>query len=150
MPSPLAFGARVQTFRVLRPAPAYDGQPPATEKHGEKELFPFGKCEINRESAMATATYSTCRVDSEGVPMYVPVYEAKKPKGMRYQLAVESADGVLVAKISQEHLMYINDFVGEIGQGVDIVAIILIAAFVGTATSSTGSAIGGLTGANGL
>ena len=109
-------------------------------------LFPFGKCEISKDSALVTATYSTCRADSEGAPVYIPVYEAKKLKGMRYMLAVETADGVLVAKISQEFLMHINDFEGEIGEGVDIVAIILLAAFVGTATSSAGSAIGGLTG----
>ena len=116
------------------------------EKAGDTVLFPFSKCEINKDDGLTTATYSTCRADSEGAPMYVPLYEAKQLKAIRYMLSVESADGVLVAKIYQEHLMYINEFAGEVGEGVDIVAIILIAASVGTSTSSAGSAVGGLTG----
>ena len=94
----------------------------------------------------AACKYSIVKADSENDPMQVPLYEAKKLSGLGFMLAVENMEGTLVAKFAQPG-MSMNKLKAEAGKGVDLVAVLLIASMVGTATGSGGSAVGGLAGA---
>lgn len=139
-------GFSTATFQIFRPKPAYKGQPESTQKSGDTVLYPFGKGEISKGMSTASCKYSIVKADSENDPMQVPLYEAKKLSGLGFMLAVENMEGTLVAKVAQPG-MSMNKLKAETGKGVDVVAVLLIASMVGTATGSGGSAVGGLAGA---
>merc|ERR1712216_110235 len=131
---------------VLRPTPAFAGQPPVETLDGQK-LYPFGACEIKKTLASATASYGVISA-GEVDPRYMhrPVLVAKKLTAMQFLLSVTDTDGTLVAKVMQPGFDP-TKLVVEIGDQVDPVAVALVATFVGAATGSNGAAIGGLAGA---
>ena len=139
-------GLQSATFRVLRPSPAFKGQPEATEKLGEAALYTCATCEINKGFASATATYSTIKGDEDGQAVPVKLYEARKLRAFAFLLAVENLEGELVAKVTQNGIDN-RKLAGAVGKGVDVVAAMLISAFVGIATGSAGGAVGGMVGA---
>ena len=140
-------GMSKASFRVLRPSPAYEGQPAAKEKDNDTPLFPFAICTIQKGFSSTTATYSLVKADAEGDPMQVPLYEAKKLGAMAFLLSVENMEGTLVAKVGQESMMNSKSLGAEVGKGVDITAVMILAAMIGAATGSSGAAVGGLAGA---
>jgi len=139
-------GMTTGKFRVLRPSPAFKGQPPAEEKYEETALYPFGVGALKSGMTSATCVYSITKGDEDGQPIHVPLYEATKISAMAFLFTVENMDGTLVAKIAQPG-MDNRKLVGELGQGVDIVAVLTLSTFVGLATGSAGGSVGGLAGA---
>lgn len=131
------------TAQVLRPVPAYTGQPSVESG----KLYPFGTIEIKKSLTTATASYG---VISDGAVdprfMHRPVYQAKKLTAMQFLLSVTDTDGTLVSKVMQPGYDP-TKLVVELGDQVDPVAVALLATFVGAATGSNGAAIGGLAGA---
>ena len=73
-------------FRVLRPAPAFKGQPPdSTTSAEDAPLYPFAVAEITSGWGItATAKYSVTKGDEEGQPVLFPLYEAKKLSAMAF------------------------------------------------------------------
>ena len=71
---------------------------------------------------------------------------AEKLSALGYTLSVENMDGTLVGKVLQPG-MDARKLAGEVGKGVDLVALCLISANVGFATGSAGGSVGGLAGA---
>ena len=139
------------SFRVLKPSPAFKGQPAAPETGpGEEALYPFAKCDLIKGMLSCTAKYNVTKGDEEGQPLPVPLYEAKKIKALTlFLLRVENMDGHLVAKCGQPK-MTSNSVVIEVGAGVDIVAVALLSTFVGVATTSAGGGVGGVVGAGAI
>ena len=66
-------------FQVLRPKPAFKGQPPSEladlvhRKGLDVQLYPFGTGEIKTWLTTAKATYKTTKGDDEGQPIHVPL-----------------------------------------------------------------------------
>ena len=138
------------SFRVLRPSQSFNGQPAAAEKSGDKELYPFAKCDLKKGMLSAVAKYNITEGDADGQPLHVPLYEAKKIKAMTvFLMKVENLDGTLVAKVGQPK-MTSNSVIIEVGTGVDIVAVALLSTFVGVATTSAGGGVGGVVGAGAI
>ena len=80
-------------------------------------------------------------------PLHPTACPAPRPAALRaLRLACSRSQGTLVAKIAQPG-MDNRKLVGELGQGVDIVAVLLLSTFVGLATGSAGGSVGGLAGA---
>ena len=75
----------------------------------------------------------------------LPADEVETFTAFTFLMAVESADGTLVAKFSQPGYGS-RKLLIDVGRGVDVVAVVLCAAFVGAAT---GANVGGLAGAGG-
>ena len=76
----------------------------------------------------------------------MPLYECEKLKTLGFMATIENMDGTLVAKVAQTG-MDSRKNVAEVGAQVDIVAVILLANFVGAATGSGGGQVGALAGA---
>lgn len=145
------------TFQILRPMAAFKGQQPVQvdTKAGDglleqsQELFLFAVCEVKTSIASATASYSIVRGDPQGEPVMVPAYTAKTKPGLVFRMAVEDADGTLVAKVQQPGCDPTKSTT-EVGQGVDVLAVSLIGGFIGFAAGSGGGGVGGAIGAGAI
>lgn len=131
--------------RILRPnVPAYKGQADfaswAREDRGVP-LYPFAMIEIinkDGDPSAAQAVYKVT-VEEDFDPKVIPLYTAKVfgdiASLQQYLLAVYTYDakdkGKLVAKIDQKDRWVSKSLAVEVGQGVDVCAVVLMSLFFG-------------------
>lgn len=165
----IAKGKRCMTtasFKVLRPEPIFKGQNEAdvyTSKAkpvpmtgallaaGDVPLYECAVGKIKMYPTTASCEYSVYKATGkDGTLALEPIYCAKKLRSPTYALRIEDlADGNLLGKAVQWGF-HSSKLTLEAGAGTDVVAQMLISAFVAAASGAGGAAVGGQGGAGAI
>lgn len=134
---------------IVRPTPlptqAYANQ--TSEAYEGHTVYPFAIGTMRKKMhGSAECSYSLIKEGDDNQPTQQEQYKGSKPFAFKFAMGFENMAGTFLAKVLQPGMdPKVTDI--EIGKGVDLVAIVILAGMVGAATGSGGGAAGGLAGA---